>query len=205
MIFLGIDSGTQSTKCIALDAESGSIVAEAQEAYDLIPGLPEGHLEQDPKAWIDACEKTMSSCLSQLGERKAEVRGIGVSGQQHGLVVLDENKNVIRPAKLWCDTSTVEQCAQFEDAFGGVSGLIEKCGNAMLPGYTAPKIAWLKQNEPENFAATKHVLLPHDYINFWLTGELRMEYGDASGTGLMDVRKRTWCEELIDFIDPSVA
>lgn len=204
MIFLGIDSGTQSTKCIALNAESGKVVAEAQEAYDLIEGLPEGHLEQEPQAWIDACENTIASCLQQLGSRKEEVCGIGVSGQQHGLVVLNAEKEVIRPAKLWCDTSTVEQCAQFEEAFGGTAGLIEKAGNAMLPGYTAPKIAWLKQHEPDHFAATKHVLLPHDYINFWLTGELRMEYGDASGTGLMDVRSRTWSDDLINFIDSSV-
>ncbi len=204
MIFLGIDSGTQSTKCIALDTDSGHVVAEAQEGYEMISGLSEGHLEQEPRVWIEACETTISSCLSQLGERKNEVRGIGVSGQQHGLVVLDADKKVIRPAKLWCDTSTVEQCAQFEEAFGGTTGLIKKGGNAMLPGYTAPKIAWLKQNEPDHFSATKHVLLPHDYINFWLTGELRMEYGDASGTGLMDVRTRTWCEDLINFIDPAV-
>ncbi len=205
MIFLGIDSGTQSTKCIALDAESGEIVAQAQEAYDLIPGLPDGHLEQHPQTWIDACETTIGACVSQLDGRTSEIRGIGVSGQQHGLVVLDGDHNIVRPAKLWCDTSTAEQCQQFEAEFGGATGLIELAGNAMLPGYTAPKIAWLEQNEPDNFAEVQHVLLPHDYLNFWLTGELRMEYGDASGTGLMNVRSRTWCSELIDFIDPRVA
>ncbi len=205
MIFLGIDSGTQSTKCIALDAESGEIVAQAQEAYGLIPGLPVGHLEQHPQTWIDACEMVIGKCVGDLGERKNEVRGIGVSGQQHGLVVLDEDFQVVRPAKLWCDTSTVEQCRQFEAEFGGTRGLIEISGNAMLPGYTAPKLAWMEQNEPDRFAAVQHILLPHDYINFWLTGKIRMEYGDASGTGFLNIRTRKWCTELVDFIDPRIS
>ncbi|MEO6785994.1 MAG: xylulokinase, partial [Chthoniobacteraceae bacterium] len=108
---------------------------------------------------------------------------------------------VIRPAKLWCDTSTLEQCDQFNAEFGGAAGLIKLGGNAMLPGYTAPKILWLKQHEPKNFKALKTVLLPHDYINFYLTGERTMEFGDASGTGLLDVRTKQWCKPLVDFID----
>jgi xylulokinase len=112
---------------------------------------------------------------------------------------------VIRPAKLWCDTSTVEQCNQFEEEFGGAEGLIKLAGNAMLPGYTAPKILWLKENEPKNYKALAAVLLPHDYLNFYLTGERGMEYGDASGTGLMDVREKQWSEPLIEFIDPDLA
>ncbi len=204
MFFIGIDSGTQSTKAVVLEFETGRIVAQAQEAYDLLSGLPDGHLEQHPETWIRAVRNTVASCLAQLGPRRGEVRGIGVSGQQHGLVVLNERDEVVRPAKLWCDTSTADQCDQFAAHFAGAAGLIELAGNAVLPGYTAPKILWLKQNEPENFAATKTVLLPHDYINFWLTGVKRMEYGDASGTGLMNVRTREWCGELVDFIDPSV-
>ncbi|MEM7144030.1 MAG: xylulokinase [Verrucomicrobiota bacterium] len=204
MYFIGIDSGTQSTKAIVIDIERGSIVAEAQEGYELIGGLPPGHMEQDPKVWIGAVDKVVMSCLDQLGESRAKVRGIGVSGQQHGLVALGKNDFPVRPAKLWCDTSTTEQCEAFAKEFAGSAGLIEMAGNAILPGYTAPKILWLKENEPENFEATTTILLPHDYINFWLSGVRRMEYGDASGTGLMDVRKREWCTELIDFIDPKV-
>lgn len=205
MIYLGIDNGTQSTKTIALDFESGEVLASSQATYDLIDGLPAGHMEQHPQDWIDAAEKTVGECLEKLGSRKAEVRAIGVSGQQHGLVVLDEYDEVIRPAKLWCDTSTTQQCDEFTAAFGGVEGLIQLAGNAVLPGYTAPKILWLKQNEPENFARVRSVLLPHDYLNFWLTGQKRMEYGDASGTALMDIRSRTWCKPLCDFIDGGLA
>lgn len=202
MYYIGIDSGTQSTKAVVLDVETGVILATAQEAYGMIEGLSVGHMEQHPQVWMDAVDTTVKSCLCQLGDQKHQVRGIGVSGQQHGLVVLDENDEVVRPAKLWCDTSTVEQCGQFAAAFAGSAGLIELAGNPILPGYTAPKILWLKQNEPENFARVRSVLLPHDFINFRLTGVKRMEYGDASGTGLMNVRTREWCDDLIDFIDP---
>lgn len=201
MITLGIDSGTQSTKCIALDVESGNIIASASKSYDLIEGLPAGHLEQEPKVWLDAVDETVRACIKQLGKKKDGIKAIGVSGQQHGFVPLNKKSEVIRPAKLWCDTSTADQCKQFEDEFGGVDGLINLSGNAMPPGYTAPKILWLKQNEPKNFKALKSVLLPHDYINFYLTGEKGMEFGDASGTGLLDVRKKEWCKPLLEFID----
>jgi xylulokinase len=205
MIALGIDSGTQSTKTIALDLEKGALLASASAAYGLIDGLPPGHMEQEPQVWVDAVDYTVREVLQKLAKRKDEVQAIGVSGQQHGFVPLDKKGKVIRPAKLWCDTSTVEQCKQFEDEFGGAHELIKLAGNAMLPGYTAPKILWLKQNEPKHYKALETVLLPHDYLNFHLTGERGMEYGDASGTGLMDVRTKTWCEPLIDFIDPDLA
>jgi xylulokinase len=204
MIFIGIDSGTQSTKAIAIDFETGKIVAEAQQAYALLPNLPAGHLEQNPQDWIDAVEATIGSVLEKLGGRKGEVAGIGVSGQQHGLVVLDGDDKVVRPAKLWCDTSTVAQCDHFAAEFGGAAGLIALAGNAIMPGYTIPKLLWLKENEPDNFAATKTILLPHDYINFWLTGVKRMEFGDASGMGILNLRTREWCPELIDFVDARV-
>lgn len=204
MLYLGIDSGTQSTKTVVLDLATGEIVAHASQAYDLISGLPAGHLEQHPEDWFAATKATVSACLAQLGDRRSEVRGIGVSGQQHGLVVLDESGAVIRPAKLWCDTSTADQCAQFEAAFGGTGGLIAKTGNTMLPGYTIPKLLWLKQNEPDHFRRTRTILLPHDYLNFRLTGVKRMEYGDASGTGILNVRTREWDRDLTAFVDPSV-
>ena len=200
MIFIGIDSGTQSTKAVALDSESGKILASAQESYDLIRGLPSGHMEQHPEDWITATKNVITQCVNLLGESSEKIKAIGISGQQHGLVVLDENDQVIRPAKLWCDTSTVDQCLQFSNEFGGPSGLIRISGNNMLPGYTVPKVLWLKQNEPENYNRVRSVLLPHDYINFWLTGVKRMEYGDASGTGLLNITERNWCEDLIRFV-----
>jgi xylulokinase len=121
-----------------------------------------------------------------------------VSGQQHGLVALDEKGDVVRPAKLWCDTSTAVECAKIEEAVGGGERALALGGNRILPGYTAPKIRWLQDHEPKNWAKTRVVMLPHDYLNFWLTGEARMELGDASGTGLLDVRTREWCEPLVE-------
>ena len=204
MLTIGIDSGTQSTKAIVLDCDTGAILASGQQAYGLIEGLPPGHLEQHPKTWVDAVDATIRECLAKIGDRKDEVAGIGVSGQQHGCVVLDGRDQPIRPAKLWCDTSTAPQCEQFSAEFGGAKGLIDLVGNAILPGYTVPKLLWLKQNEPAHFSKIETVLLPHDYINFWLTGEKKMEFGDGSGTGWMDVRTRTWCQAILDFVDPSL-
>jgi xylulokinase len=204
MIYLGIDCGTQSTKTIALDAESGRIIASASRAYDVLPGLPPGHLEQDPATWSNAVDETVQEIVATLGGRRSEINGIGVSGQQHGFVPLDGEGGVIRPAKLWCDTSTVAECDQIRDHFGGSAAVIEKVGMDMLPGFTAPKILWLKNHERENFARLKTILLPHDYLNFYLTGQVSMEYGDASGTALMDVRTRTWARDVLDFIDPAL-
>ena len=192
MLCLGIDSGTKSTKALVLDIESGEILALAQSAHRNIGGLPPGHIEQDPTIWIDAAETTVAECLEKVGDRRLEIKAIGVSGQQHGLVALDKANEPLRPAKLWCDVSAMEQCEEFNQEFGGSEGLIERIGNPMLPGYTAPKLLWLKENEPANFQRLTSILLPHDYLNLWLTGERQMEYGDASGTGLLDVRSRKW-------------
>ncbi len=201
MVAIGIDSGTQSTRAIALDVESGVILGAAQRSYGLIANLPAGHMEQHPEDWFDAANEAVAECLSHLGTRKSEVKCIGVSGQQHGLVVLDARGKPIRPAKLWCDTSTVAECQQLHHAVGGRERMIELIGNPMLPGYTAPKILWLKKNEPHHFAQVRSILLPHDYLNYRLTGEMRMEYGDASGTALMDVRQRAWSEPVLKAID----
>ena len=202
MITLGIDCGTQSLKTVALDGDSGKILASASKPYGLIEGLPPGHAEQDPAIWWDALRETVGKVLSDLGSRKSEVGGIGVSGQQHGFVPLDANFEVIRPAKLWCDTSTTSQCHEIRTKLGGRDKAIALAGNDILPGFTAPKILWLKQNEPANFARLAHVALPHDFLNLKLTGTLRMEFGDASGTALMDVRSRTWSRQVCDAIDP---
>jgi xylulokinase len=203
-LYLGIDSGTQSTKAIVLDFETGTILASAHRKYELIDGLPPGHLEQNPQDWLDAVDGCITECLEKLGADKSKIAGIGVSGQQHGLVVLDAHDKVVRPAKLWCDTSTAPQCEQIAHEFGGQPGCIHLAGNAMLPGYTIPKLLWLKQNEPDNFAKVTSILLPHDYINFHLSGVKRMEYGDASGMGILNVRTREWCYEICDFIDKRV-
>jgi xylulokinase len=200
MIFLGIDCGTQSTKTIALDWDTGEVLASAQKAYGFVPNLPSGAMEQYPKDWVDAADQSIGEVVAKLGARKDEIRGIGVSGQQHGLVVLDKDDQVVRPAKLWNDTTTSTQCNQITEHFGGRAAVVALVGNAMLTGYTAPKILWLRQNEPENWKKTRSVLLPHDYLNFWLTGVKRMEFGDASGTALLDVENRQWSAKVVDYI-----
>jgi xylulokinase len=204
MIYLGIDCGTQSTKTIALDGDTGKIMASAAQSYDVLPGLPAGHMEQHPAVWIQAMDATVGQVLEGLGARRKDVRGIGVSAQQHGFVALDNQTQVIRPAKLWCDTSTVEECNLMRTHFGGARFFIERVGVDMLPGFTAPKILWLKRHEPEHFARLATVLLPHDYLNFQLTGKFRMEYGDASGTALMNINLRTWEQGILEFIDPAL-
>lgn len=205
MICLGIDCGTQSTKAIAVDWETGEVLAEASRSYGFLPGLPPGALEQDPRDWSRAADESVGEVVAALGVRREEIRGIGVSGQQHGLVVLDDHHEIVRPAKLWCDTSTVAQCEEITAHFGGPVAVIEMVGNTMRPGYTAPKILWLQQNEPENWRRTRSILLPHDYLNFWLTGVLSMEYGDASGTALLDVKQRAWHPRMLDYIAPDLA
>src|SRR5882762_912741 len=204
-LLIGIDSGTQSTKEVVVDARDGKVIASAAQEYDLIPNLPPGAKEQHPHTWRDATASGIRRALRQAKAVAAEVKAIGVSGQQHGFVPLDKDGEVIRPAKLWCDTSTAAECEEIMEKLGGLKKTLRLLGNAVLPGFTAPKILWLKKNEPKNFARLATVLLPHDYLNFWLTGEKTMEYGDASGTALMDVRKRKWSMAAIEAIDPELA
>jgi len=202
-LFIGIDSGTQSTKAVVLDLEQNTVIAEARAPHELIAGLPVGHMEQHPRDWTAALDSVILEVASKID--RARVRGIGVSGQQHGFVPLDEKGDVIRPAKLWCDTSTVAECALLTKKIGGAKAAIRQAGLLFLPGFTAPKILWLKRHEPQNYRRLRHVLLPHDYLNYYLTGNFFMEYGDASGTALMDVRKRVWSKAAIGAIDKNLA
>jgi xylulokinase len=204
-IILGIDSGTQSTKVLAVDANTRTVLGSGAQTYDLIPNLPPGAKEQHPHTWRDATAKAIRQALRGAKAVAAEVKAIGVSGQQHGFVPLDEKGDVIRPAKLWCDTTTAAECEEIMGALGGQKETIKAIGNAILPGFTAPKILWLKKHEPEHFKRLRTVLLPHDYLNFWLTGEKVMEYGDASGTALLDVRKRKWSDAVLSAIDSDLA
>jgi xylulokinase len=203
-LLVGIDSGTQSTKALVVDAKNGKVLGDASEGYDLIPNLAPGAKEQDPAVWIKATRNSIRNALKQAKAKAGEVKAIGVSGQQHGFVPLDAAGEVIRPAKLWCDTSTAAECDQIMAAVGGFKATVREIGNAILPGFTAPKILWLKKHEPKNYARLASVLLPHDYLNFWLTGQKVMEYGDASGTALLDVRKRKWSKAILNAIDPEL-
>lgn len=202
-LFIGIDSGTQSVKAVVLDLDSGRVVAEARAPHRLIGGLPVGHMEQHPREWVEALDTVISAVAAKVD--RSRVRGIGVSGQQHGFVPLDAAGEVIRPAKLWCDTSTTAECALITRRLGGPRAALRKTGNLILPGFTAPKILWLKRHEPANYRRLRHVLLPHDYLNFHLTGSYFMEYGDASGSALMDVRARKWSAAAMEAIDRNLA
>jgi xylulokinase len=202
-LYIGIDSGTQSVKAVVLDLGTRKVIAEARAPHKLIEGLPVGHMEQHPHDWTAALDFVLTEVAAKIDG--SEVRGIGISGQQHGFVPLDASGNVIRPAKLWCDTSTTAECEIITKKLGGPKAAIRKTGNLILPGFTGPKILWLKRHEPANYAKLRHVLLPHDYLNFFLTGNYFMEFGDASGTALMDVRKRSWSRDAINAIDPKLA
>ncbi len=203
-LVIGIDSGTQSTKALVVDANTGEALAAGSQAYDLIQGLPAGAKEQHPHTWHEATAFSIRQAMQKAGASGSEVVAIGISGQQHGFVPLDAQGEVIRAAKLWCDTSTAEECEEIMAQIGGPRATVDAIGNLVLPGFTASKILWLKKHEPENYARLATVLLPHDYLNFWLTGERAMEYGDASGTALLDVRTRQWCRQILDAIDPEL-
>lgn len=204
-LILGVDSGTQSTKVLVVDAKTGKVLSSASQSYELIPNLPPGAKEQNPQDWINATGKAAKQALKEAKATAAEVKAIGVSGQQHGFVPLDKDGQVIRPAKLWCDTATAAECEEIMGKLGGFKATIKKQGIAVLAGFTASKILWLKRHEPKNFAKLATVLLPHDYLNFWLTGQKTMEYGDASGMALLDVRKRKWCDATLKAIDADLA
>jgi xylulokinase len=199
--FVGVDIGTQSTKTIIVNREKGKIVGKATKTYGLIEGLPPGNKEQDPKVWINALNYTIKQAIEESKIPPKEIKAIGVSGKQHGLVPLDEEGNVIRPVKLWNDTSTIEECEYLTRKLGGKKRVIELLGLTIPPGFTASKILWLKRHEPENFKKLITILLPHDYINFYLTGNKVMEFGDASGTALMNIRTRKWCKQILQIID----
>lgn len=204
-ILIGVDSGTQSTKALVVDANTGKVLGSGSAKCNLLPGLPPGAKEQQPETWRKATAAAIKAALKQAKAKAGEVKAIGVSGQQHGFVPLDKAGSVIRPAKLWCDTATSAECEEITTKLGGAKKTIAALGNAVLPGFTASKILWLKKHEPKNFAKLATVLLPHDYLNFWLTGERVMEYGDASGTALLDVRSRKWCAAALKAIDASLA
>lgn len=194
----GIDAGTQSVKVIVYDAEARLVVASTSAALELVTGT-DGSREQHPDAWTQAVRQ----CFAGIdGDVRKRIKAIAVSGQQHGFVPLDAEGEVLAPAKLWCDTSSTEECVEISNAVGGAARCIELAGNPILVGYTASKLPWTRKHRPEAYRRLARILLPHDYLNFWLTGEAFCEFGDASGTGWLDVRTRRWSSELLHAIDP---
>jgi xylulokinase len=188
-VLIGLDVGTTGVKAIAISPD-GELLGAAEEGYPLSTPHP-GWAEQDPEDWWRAAE----SCLARLPEGP-----VGFSGQMHGLVVLDAGDRVLRPAILWNDQRTAAECEEIEERVG-LERLIALTGNRALPGFTAPKLLWLRRHEPDVYAQIAHVLLPKDYVRFRLTGERAIDAADASGTLLFDVAHRRWSAEVCEALD----
>jgi xylulokinase len=189
-VLVGLDIGTTSVKGIALD-QDGEVVARAAADYGLMTPRP-GWSEQDPEDWWRAAQEVLTALPRPTG--------IGLSGQMHGLVVLDEQDRVIRPAILWNDQRTAAECAEIEERLG-LAELIARTGNRALTGFTAPKLLWMQRHEPEQHARIARVMLPKDYVRLRLTGAHATDVADASGTLWLDVAAREWSEPVLDALD----
>jgi xylulokinase len=198
-ITLGIDIGTSGTKTLAMD-ETGRILASASAEYPCEHPRP-GWSEQDPELWWKATVETIGKVLDKGGIKPSDVAGIGLSGQMHGSVFLDESGSVIRPALLWNDQRTAAECLEIETRAGGREALIRMVANPALTGFTAPKLLWVRAHEPRNWDRVRQVLLPKDYIRYRLSGTYATEVSDASGTLMLDVANRRWSTELLGKLD----
>ena len=191
MSAFGLDVGTSGVKGLALD-EEGGVVGSAAASYPLSTPRP-GWAEQDPEDWWRAAE----AVLAQLRATAGPPQGIGLSGQMHGLVVLDSDDRVLRPAIIWNDQRTAAECSEIEETLG-LERLIALTGNRALTSFTAPKLLWLRHHEPDVFARIARIALPKDYVRLRLCGEHATDVADASGTLLLDVAERRWSEEMLD-------
>ncbi len=195
MALLGIDLGTSGVKALLI-REDGTALASATVEYPLSTPRPLWS-EQDPADWWrGVCEATQAVLL-QAHLSGSDIRAMGISGQMHGLTLLDASGEVLRPAILWNDQRTGAQCDEITQLAGGKHRVLELTANVVLPGFTAPKILWVRENEPEVYARVAHVLLPKDYIRYKLSGEFATEVSDASGMSVFDVRRRTWSDEML--------
>ena len=190
---LGIDLGTSSLKGLLMN-KSGEVVAFAGYDYPLLHPK-KGYSEQNPEEWVKACENVFKSLSEKVGDFKAELEGIAISGQMHGLVTLDGEDKVVRPAILWNDTRTTKQCTEIMEGFG--DRLITITKNKALEGFTLPKILWMQEEERELWVKVAHIMLPKDYLIFRLTGEFATDYSDAAGTLLLDVAAKKWSDEIL--------
>ncbi len=195
---IGVDIGTSGTKSVMFD-EKGNVIASAAIEYPLYQEK-NGYAEQEPSDWYNASVNTIKKIVSDSKVDPADITGIGISGQMHGLVMLDENNEVIRKSIIWCDQRTAKECAEITEKVGA-KRLIEITANPALTGFTASKILWVRNNEPENYKKCRHILLPKDYVRFMLTGEYATEVSDASGMQLLDVPNRCWSDEVLEKLD----
>ncbi len=195
---VGIDLGTQSLKVIFYDFEAREIVASESAALDLHQD-DNGAAEQQAHWWLSALHDVMGRVQQEV---RQSALAVGVSGQQHGFVPVSESGRVLAPVKLWCDTSTVVECDEIMAAYGGPQKCLDEVGNLILAGYTASKIRWFSKNGGALYDQLDCILLPHDYLNYYLTGERCMEAGDASGTGLLNIMTREWSRGMLEAVDP---
>ncbi|MEO1440902.1 MAG: xylulokinase [Chloroflexota bacterium] len=191
--FIGIDVSTTASKAVVIDTE-GNVVATQGYPHKLSTPKPLWS-EQDPEDWWQATSSSLRDVLKEVDP--ADVAAIGLTGQMHGLTPMDENGGIVRPALLWNDQRSGQQCAEITGKIGEQK-LYQKIGSILLPGFTAPKLLWVKQNEPEMFEKVKHILLPKDYVRFRLSGEYVADVADGSGFGLMDIASRDWDDEMIE-------
>lgn len=196
MYWLGIDIGTGGTRALLVD-EQGVLKAACTAAHEEMKMERPLWAEQRPENWWDAAQEAIRGVLKQAGAKGADVKAIGLSGQMHGLVLLDADSKVVRPALIWCDQRSQPQVDAINQAIGKAN-VVAYTANPMLTGFTLPKLMWVRDNEPQNFERVKKFLLPKDYIRFMLTGEHVTEVSDASGTGLLDVVTRRWSREMTD-------
>jgi xylulokinase len=194
-VLIGLDIGTSGARAVALN-ESGEVVAEAAQGYPLLSPRP-GWTEQNPEDWWVASRKVLSDVAARV---KGKVQAIGLTGQMHGAVFLDPSDQVIRPALLWNDQRTAAQCIEITDRVGR-ERLLAIAGNPALTGFQAPKLLWLREAEPANYRRIAHVLLPKDFVRLRLAGEYATDASDASGTLLLDLRRRSWSAEILEALE----
>ena len=196
MKFLGIDVGTGGSRAVAVDTE-GRVVASATVEHVPFDSPRAGWAEQDPRDWWRASAGAVVEVLAQGGVRAEDVKGVGLTGQMHGSVLLDDGDRVLRPALIWCDQRTDEQCRRLTERVGA-ERLIELTCNPALTGFTLPKLLWVREQEPEVWERVRSVMLPKDYVRLRLTGERAIDVADASGTLLFDVAGRSWSREMLE-------
>ena len=195
---IGIDLGTSGTKTVLFD-RLGKVIASATVEYPMYQER-NGWAEQDPLDWWRASCETLQSVIQQGGVDPRDIKGLGISGQMHGLVMLDKQGRVLRRSIIWCDQRTARQCEEITQRVGK-ERLIQITANPALTGFTASKILWVRENEPELYAQCAHILLPKDYVRYMLTGEFATEVSDASGMQLLDVPHRCWSQEVLEKLD----
>ncbi|PLV58711.1 xylulokinase [Thermotoga sp. KOL6] len=194
-LYVGLDVGTTGVKGILVD-ETGKILSIATERLSMITPQP-AWAEQEPFSWWEAVRKILKKLSLKAKEHSSKIRAISTSGQMHSLVLIDKNGEILRNAILWCDQRTHKECEEATEKLGGEGSVLNLVGNPILPGFTLPKLLWIRNHEPEIFEKIEKIMLPKDFINYMLTGEVKTEHSDASGTVMYDVSKMEWNDEVL--------